>query len=283
MSALPFFVPPQYTNQRLSDSDVAHKFDFFLPQTFGGGLDIARSNSPQSCHIFDTFEPTTIARNAVLKRIVDAARGAEILKTSMTSIGICFIESFGVIFPGHGLVTFCQHRIEYPQDADRICDELARLDVNSVNARYQLTLHWTEIHDRLTREFDLLMDQCNSTLQYIRGVMNDPVIRNYANRDAVFKAWCVDCLEDVNKFEELLHDHKVVVPPTIKNVLLEISQQIPAGEHVQIITSIDGVYQTLCTLTTDNVHLAHDGKILAEVERRSSGPGVDFLLERLTL
>jgi hypothetical protein len=82
----------------------------------------------------------TIARNAVLERIVDAGSDARILDCVMACISICFIRSFDIIFPGRGLVKCCQHVTGYPHEVEHVCDELAQLVVNSVDAQYQLTL-----------------------------------------------------------------------------------------------------------------------------------------------
>jgi hypothetical protein len=89
--------------------------DFFLPQTFGGLLTIVRFNRPLSWNAFDTVR-LTVAQNAVLKKIVNAGSEATILDYVMACISIYFLRSFDIIFPGHGLVTYCQHVTEYPHE-----------------------------------------------------------------------------------------------------------------------------------------------------------------------
>jgi hypothetical protein len=155
--------------------------------------------------------------------------------------------------------------------------------VDSVDARYQLTLHSVEIYDRLTQEFDRLMNQCDRSLQNLKSIMEDPVLHHYTQLNPVFNDWWTDRFDKVVKLGDLLHDSDVVVPPTIRNVLSEISRQVPNDERVQIITNISGVYQTMCILTSGNMQLADKGQVFAEVEQSSSGPDVTLLLGSLTI
>lgn len=282
MSALPFFIPPDYLHRRFQNNTFPHEVDCFIPQNFGGPLSIVRFSGPQSWHPFETVR-LTIARNAILERIIDAADEARILNCLLARISACFNFSFDIMFPGSGLATFCQHRPEYAHEVDRICDELARFVVNSVGARYQLTLHWAEIYDRLTQEFHRLMNQCDRSLQNLKSIMEDPVLHHYAHLNSVFNDWWTDRFDEVVKLGHLLHDPDVVVPPTVRNVLSEISRQAPNDERVQIITNISGVYQTMCTLTNGNLQLADKGQVFAEFDQLSSGPDMSLLLGSFTI
>lgn len=93
----------------------------------------------------------------------------------------------------------------------------------------------------------------------------------------------MDRFDEVIEHERLLQNPDVIIQPTVRNVLADISRQVPAGEGVQIITRMDGVYQVVCTLATNVVLLADEGELLAEIERRSSAPEVGLLFENLTL
>ncbi|ERF74964.1 hypothetical protein EPUS_05172 [Endocarpon pusillum Z07020] len=282
MSALPFFRPPPYPNRLVTGSKCAHEAEFFLPQTFGNFPASAKFKGPSSWHEFDQVR-LTIAQNVVLERIVEAANEARSLNCLMADVSLCFRQSFDVMFSGHGLVTFCQIRPEYSQEVDRISDELARLVLGPVSAQYQLTLHWTAIYDRVTQQFDHLQTECSKYLHKLRTMMQDSLLIQYADANAVFKEWWMDRFDEVNKHERLLQNSDVIIQPTVRNVLADISRQVPAGEGVQIITKMDGVYHVVCTLATNVVLLADEGELLAEIERRSSAPEVGLLFENLTL
>lgn len=115
MSALPFFIPPPDANRRLPNSRYPYTFAFFLPQTFEGTPATIGFQGPLSWHEIDRVR-LTIARNAILERIVDASDEARTLEILMARISQCFIRSFDVMFPGHGLVTYCQHRTVFSHD-----------------------------------------------------------------------------------------------------------------------------------------------------------------------
>lgn len=282
MSALPFFRPPLQTSSHFADNICTHEAEVCLPQTFCGIPSSVKFNGPLSWRAFDTVK-LTIGHNAILEKIVDAARQARSLDCLMFGISLSFRQSFDVMFTGHGLVTVCQHKPEYSQDVDRLCDELSQLAVESTDAQYQLTLRWMGIYDRVTQGFDRLKNECIMSLQNLRYLMQDPLLLHYADVNAVFKEWWMERFDEVAKLDELLHNPEVIVPPTIRNVLSEISRQVPKGERVQIIANIDGAYQIVCDLATNAVLLADDGQPLAEVERRSSGNEVNLLFESLTL
>jgi hypothetical protein len=114
-------------------------------------------------------------------------------------------------------------------------------------------------------------------------MMDDPLLQKYAQVNTVFKDWRAGWTDEVIRLDEFLHDPEVMVPPTIRSIRSEISEQVPAGECVEVIIDLNGVCLTLCSLTSGNVGLADGGQILAEVERRSDGPEVGLLLENLTL
>jgi hypothetical protein len=114
-------------------------------------------------------------------------------------------------------------------------------------------------------------------------MMDDPLLQQYAQVNAVFRDCWVGRTDEVKRLDELLHDPEVMVLSTVRTFLSEITKQVPAGECVQVITDLNGVYHTLCSLTSGNVELADGGQILAEVEGRSGGPKVGLLLENLTL
>lgn len=77
--------------------------------------------------------------------------------------------------------------------------------------------------------------------------------------NSVFKDWRAGWTDEVIRLNEFLHDLQVMVPPTIRNFLSEISKQVPAGECVQVIIDLNGVYHTICSLTSGNVELADGG------------------------
>ncbi len=282
MSALPFFRPPPYLNSLKTDSNSTHETEFFLPQTFGGLPTSVKFNGLSSWHAFDQVG-LTIAQNAIMKRVVEAANEARSLNCLMAEVSLCFRKSFDVMFPDHGLVTFCQIRPEYSRQVDSICDELARLAVGPVNAQYELILQWTAIYVRVTHQFDHLKTECSTSLQKLTNMMRDPLLIQYADANVVFKEWWKDRLNEVIEHERLLHNPIVITQPTVRNVLAEISRQVPASEGVQIVTKMDGVYRVVCTLITNFVLLADEGELLAEIERRSSASEVSLLFDNLTL
>lgn len=282
MSALRFFTPPPYKSSHLPNGTTTHQTDFFLPQTIDGHLMVVRFSGPQSWLAFDVVR-LTVSQNAVLEKVVHAGGEAGILNSLMNRISVCFLYSFDVMFPGQGLTTYCQHQAPFVHVADRVCDQLGSLSVNPVDAQYQLTLHWTKIHEKMTRDFEVLMSQCDRSVRKLKGMMQDPMLLEYARVNEIFRDWWAERAKEVTHLDDLLHDPEFIVPPTIRNALEEISRQIPSGERVQIITKLHCIYHTLAILTSDGTHLADDNQVLAEVERLSSGINVSALLERLTL
>lgn len=269
-------------NELVRDSICIHETEFFLPQTFGRLPTSAKFNGPSTWHAFDQVR-LTIAQNAVLERVVEAANEARNLNCYMADASLCFRQSFDVMFSGHGLLTFCQIRPEYSQEVDRICDEFARLAVGPVDAQYQLTLQWTALYDQITQQFDQLKTECRKSMHKLRTMMLDPLLIQYADANAVFKEWWKDRFDEVIKHARFLHNPDVITQPTVRNVLAEISRQVPAGEGVQILTKMDGICRVVCTLATNFVFLADEGELLADIERRSNASEVGLLFENLTL
>lgn len=282
MSAIPFFRPPHYAHRRLPNSVFPHNTDCFLPQNFGRQITILRFCGPLSWYRFDTVRPT-IARNEVLEKIIDAGGEARILDCLMARTSACFYRSFDVLFPGQGVLACNQDRTVCAGEVDRICDDFARVLLISDDARYQLTLQWTEVYEQMSLDYDRSMKQSKACLEMLRRKMEDPILQVYARVNAVFHDWWMDRFDEVNKLEELLNDPEVMVAPTIMKVLTEISYQVPLGDRVRIVTKIDTFYRTLCILTTGDVQLADNGQVLAEVEQLSSGPDVGLLLQNLAI
>jgi hypothetical protein len=281
MSALSFREFPTPTTRGLPSSWSDFTINCPLPQTFGGHIKFLRIHGPDSWFEFDTVLPT-IASNAILEKIVNTADEALTLNSLMNRAADCFRFSLEVMFPGEGLVASSNQQ-PFASQGDSHCNELARLSMGSARTEHDLTLQWTQLYDEVTSQFNRLMSSCNSTVLKLRRMMHDQGLEQYARVNPVFKAWWVQRITEVNHLNNLLQDPHVIMAPTIKNVLTEMSHLVPHGHAVKITTGINGAYRLLCVLTTHNVELADNGQVLMEVERQSSGPDVGDLFDEMSL
>jgi hypothetical protein len=284
MSALPFFTPPLHKSHHLADGLQSYEVEVHLPQTYRGFHSSLRFIGPLSWHDFNRVK-LTISQNGILELIVDAARQARGLSSLMAGLSLTFSQSLDIMFPGQSVATTaCQdHPSKSYRDVERLCDGLARLGMHSDAGTHQLILEWTGIHDRVTQDFDRLKGECVISLENLRYFMRNGQLVQYAERNAVFKEWWMERTREADRIEEMLHSTELIVVPTIRNVLSELSRQVPPGERVQIITRIDGFYRVVCDVATQAILLPDDGRTLAEIERKSSGNEVSLLFDSMAL
>jgi hypothetical protein len=291
MTALPFFTPPLHKTHHLANGLQCHEVEVPLPETYHGFASHLRFSGPLTWHGFDRVRPT-ISQNAIVELIVDAARQARILHSLIAGLSLTFSQSFDIMFPGQSATTTCEeHPVKsWPEIEQRLCDGLARLGVNSTappttSEPHHLVLDWTGLHDRVTRAFARLKGECLVSLANLRYFMRHGQLVRYADGNAVFREWWAERTREVDRIEEILHDAggAMVVVPTVCNVLVEISRQVPPGQRVKVVMWIDGCCRDVCEVVAHAVLQADRGRMLAEIERRSCENEVSLLFEGLGL
>lgn len=120
MSALPFFTSPLHPDPRFPNSNLTHKAYVFRRQHATLLYTRVRFIGPRSWHGFDTIQYPIFGSPEVGE-----------LERLRARFSACFLESFDVMFTGHGLTPFCQRRLEYASELNSICEGLDQLDVNT--------------------------------------------------------------------------------------------------------------------------------------------------------